>query len=208
MASLKLRLASVWFPESLLKGELERISNLTTNALFSLLREKASDSTEIVFRSLKPLAGSIEERRAAMASNHNVLVESLAEAIGEEETLRLGRDVVFKIGLVIGEEARARLGIGDSVDDLIMAARALYRVLGIRFTVQQHDEGLEMVVSRCALSKWYTARTCMVLSATDEGVIKGLNRRVGMKFDRTITAGFPSCMARILVDEELSGARP
>jgi hypothetical protein len=205
MPSLKLRLASVWLPEWSIKGELERVSELTTDALLSLLKERAPDSAAEVRLALKPPTGSIEERRAAMASNHNLLIESLVSLIGEDEALALGRQALYAVGLRIGEDSRSKLGLGDGIQDLVKSAEVLYRILGIKFVVRQNDRGLEMIVMRCSLSKWYSEMTCKILSAADEGVIKGLNRRVGMKFEQRITSGFPTCMARIWVESGGAG---
>lgn len=202
MTSVRLHLASVWLPEWEVKTALERISDLTTDALSSLLKEKMPVSASRFLPPLKLLSGSVDERRAAMASNHNILVQSLIQTIGEKETFDLGRQALFKVGLEIGEESRVRLRVGDGMDDLIRAARVMYRVLGIQFTVQEKDSGLEIIVNRCALSNWYSENTCKVLSATDEGVLRGLNHRVGMRFERMITSGFPNCMARVWVDAE------
>lgn len=200
MPSLRLRLASSWLPEWSLKGHLENVSELTTGALETLLADRAPTTAAKLHSSMKPLVGNLSECRAAMAWNHNALVQSLVEEIGEKEAFNLGRESLFKVGLRIGEETRSVLGVGDDIDDLIMAARALYKVLGISFMVERRGDGLEIVVRRCALSNYYSERACMLLSAVDEGVIRGLNPRVGMKFERMITSGFPTCIARVWVE--------
>jgi len=198
--SLRLRMASTWLPEWEVRSELERVSQLTTNALISLLSGTAPVSTPSVTPALRPLVGSIDDCRAAMASNHNLLVDSLIDVVGERDAISLGRRALYSIGLSIGEETRTRLGVGDGMEDLIIAARVLYRVLGITFLVRASNDEFVMVVQRCALSNWYSERTCKVLSATDEGVIRGLNPRVGMRFGQTITSGCPTCLARIWVE--------
>ena len=200
MPSLRLRLASTWLPEWSLKGHLEMVSALTTGALETLLAERAAKAAPRLHPPMRPLVGNLSECRAAMAWNHNALVESLVEEIGEKQAFDLGRQSLFKVGLTIGEEFRRTLGVGDDIDDLIMAARALYKVLGISFAVEHQGDGLEMVVQRCALSHYYSEKACMLLSAVDEGVIRGLNPRVGMRFDRMITSGFPTCIARIWIE--------
>lgn len=199
MTSLRLRLAAAWVPEWMLKSQLERVSDLTTHALLSLLKEKIPDHSFGTIPPLRFLSGSIDDRRAAMASNHNTLVQSLVETIGEKDAVDLARQALFKAGLEIGEESRAKLGVGEEIEDLITAARVLYKVLGISFTVQRSSDDFKMEVGRCALSKWYSERTCRVLSAVDEGVIRGLNSKVGMRFERMITSGFPTCIARIWI---------
>jgi len=200
LPSLRLRLASFWLPEWSLKGQLEKVSELTTGALETLLADRAPMAAARLHSSMRPVVGNLTECRAAMAWNHNALVESLVNEIGEKETFNLGRQSLFEVGLTIGGESRRLLGVGDDTGDLIRAAKTLYRVLGISFTVESQGDGLEIVVRRCALSNYYSERACMVLSAVDEGVIRGLNPRVGMKFERMITSGFPTCIARIWIE--------
>jgi len=145
---------------------------------------------------VSPLSGGIDERRAVMAKNHNLLVNALAKEIGVVEAVKKGRDALFKMGLSIGEDVRFRLGVRDSVEDLILAARILYKVLGISFVVRERkDNALEIEIDRCALSQYYSELTCEVLSAADEGVVMGLNSKIRMEFKRRMTAGFPSCIA-------------
>jgi len=80
-----------------------------------------------------------------------------------------------------------------------MAARAMYRVLGIRFTFSGEGGEHRIEIQRCALSKHYSEFTCTVLSAIDEGVVRGLNPKASMSFKRKITSGYPTCMAHITI---------
>jgi len=197
--SLKLLLASRWLPSSLLKNELDRVSAQTTEALCSLLDEKAPAELEEVSRRIKPLSGSIEERRAAMATNHSTLVEALSKVIGYDRAVDAGRESLFRVGVRLGEESRIRLGVGESIGDLLLAARVLYRVLGISFDAHWSGDGLQVVVDRCALSGHYSELACIVMSAVDEGAVRGLNPLISMRFERRITSGFPTCVARVNV---------
>ena len=200
MPSLRLRLASIWLPEWELRSGLDKVSSETMEALFSLLKDKAPASAASLRPLLGPLSGTIGHRRAVMASNHSLLVDALVKAIGEEETASLGREALFRVGVKLGGQSRASLEVGEGIDDLIRAARVLYRILGIRFTIQQRGKEYGMEVRRCALSRHYSEMTCRVLCAADEGVIRGLNNSIGMRFDKMITAGFPTCTARIWVE--------
>ncbi|MCX6649029.1 MAG: L-2-amino-thiazoline-4-carboxylic acid hydrolase [Candidatus Bathyarchaeota archaeon] len=146
--------------------------------------------------------GSINERRAAMASNHNALVKALIDGIGEDKAVEIGRAALFKVGQDLGEEARIRFSVGDSLEDLILAARVMYKVLGIDFDVHGGGKELTIEIDRCALSETYSEITCMVTSAADEGVVRGLNPSVRMRFETRITSGYPTCVARIKIDHE------
>jgi hypothetical protein len=74
----------------------------------------------------------------------------------------------------------------------------MYRVLGIDFNVAWlgTDEAT-VTVNRCALAENYSALTCMVLSATDEGAVHGLNPKMNMKFESHIPDGCKTCTAKI-----------
>ncbi|UCD44048.1 MAG: hypothetical protein JSV27_07845, partial [Candidatus Bathyarchaeota archaeon] len=175
MVSLKLLLASVWLPDFVLKGELEKVATTTTDALRSLLEEVAPNELQRVSMEIKTPTRTIEERRAVMATNHSLLVKSLSDGIGHDRAVELGREALLKVGVRLGKESRKRLGIGDSVEDLLMAARVMYRVLGIRFTFSGEGGEHRVEMQRCALSDHYSELTCTVLSAIDEGVVRGLN---------------------------------
>ena len=133
-----------------------------------------------------------------MAVKHSNLVKSIAEVLGKEEAIRLGREAMFKVGEELGSETCQRLGVGRSLKDMIRAARILYRVLGIDFEVElQNPNTAILIINRCALAANYSELTCQVLSATDEGTIRGLNQNMSMTFTERITGGQPKCKARI-----------
>jgi hypothetical protein len=89
------------------------------------------------------------------------------------------------------------LGVGSSFHDLETAAKILYKILGINFKIENKEGNVIMVVNRCALSKYYSPEACMVLSAADEGVVRGLNENMNMQFKERITEGASECIACI-----------
>ncbi len=148
---------------------------------------------------------SIQERRAAMAQTQAKLVETLVTLIGHEEAVRHGREALFLVGQNLGKEARSRLGVGDSPTDLSKAAKILYRVLGIEFHLNWHDQSsATVIIDKCALAQKYSKLTCEVLSATDEGVINGLHPNLTMRFKEYMTSGCKNCFA----DIKLNGKEP
>ena len=199
MVSLKLLLASVWLPSYIQKSEVDKVAATTTNALHSLLEQHAPSELQKVSTKIKTPSGSIENRRAVMAANHRLLLEALSNGVGHNNTVEMGRETLYKIGVSLGEESRRLLGVSDSVEDLLTAARLMYRVLGISFTVKEERDDYHMEFHRCALSEHYNELTCAVLSAVDEGVFKGLNPRASMSFKRRMTSGFPTCTAYIRI---------
>ena len=199
---LGLRLLSVWTPRGLLLRELAVLDGRTTRALDGLVATHAPAAVATLAPHAPPSSGSLEERRDAMATAHEARIAALTAAVGRERAVNLARVELFRVGLEVGGEARARLGVGDSAEDLVRAARVLYRVLGIEFRVERHGAGgWVMRVDRCALARRYSDATCLALSATDEGVVRGLDPRASMAFEERLAAGAPACVARIHLRE-------
>jgi hypothetical protein len=198
LVSIRLLLASIWLPSYIIKSELERVATTTTDALLSILEEEAPSQHQRISQQTKTLSGSIEKYRAVMAANHSLLLKALSDEIGHDRAVEMGRDALFKVGLTIGEESGKRLGVGEGIKELFMAARVMYNILGIEFSIK--EEGYHyMEFHRCSLSDHYSELTCTVMSAIDEGVIRGLNPRASMSFKRRITSGFSTCLACVKI---------
>jgi hypothetical protein len=197
MMGLRLKILSWWTPTWVISRELDNVFQVTTMALKSLLAAHALEiQTKRSDEKSKPK--TIEQKRASMAAEHAMLVEALATSIGPEEALRLGREALFRVGKQLGMANRGKLGVGSNPMDLIRAATILYRVLGIEFNIERSDKKrATLIVHRCALSQHYSEVTCRVLSATDEGVVKGLNPHVNMAFTEVLTSGCSKCRAQI-----------
>ena len=194
---VRLRFLSWWTPKYIIYRELCRVDTLTTDTLERLLN-KYSPNKEDKSRNNSSSGKSIEKRRDAMTVRHTKLVKRLAEVLGKEEAIRLGREAMFKVGEELGSETRQRLGVGRNLKDMIKAAKILYRDLGIEFDVElQNPKTATLIVNRCALAANYSELTCQVLSATDEGTIRGLNQNMSMTFTQKITGGQPKCKATI-----------
>lgn len=194
---LRLSILSLWTPEYIIRRELENISDKTITALKSLVSKYAIKTVDVPNQNHPPPI-TIRDRRAIMAQTQTSLVESLASAIGHEEAVRLGRETLFLVGQNLGMQARSRLGVGDNPSDLTKAAKILYRVLGIEFHLQWHGQSsATVVIDKCALAKQYSKLACEVLSATDEGVMRGLQPRLTMKFKEYMTSGCENCLAEI-----------
>jgi predicted ArsR family transcriptional regulator len=194
---VRLLFLSWWTPKYIIYRELCRVDALTTDMLESLLNKYSPNNKEEISKNGSSSGESIEEKRTAMAVKHSNLVKSLAEVLGKEEAIRLGREAMFKVGQELGNEACQRLGVGRSLKDMIRAAKILYRVLGIDFEVEQNPNNTILIVNRCTLAANYSELTCQVLSATDEGTIRGLNQKMSMTFTEKITGGKPKCKATV-----------
>jgi hypothetical protein len=196
----KLLLLSFWTPSFILQRELNRVSLLTSDALESLLKKQSAELKSETLETRAPMGGRLKEKRTAMAREHTRLVEILERVLGRDEAIKRAREVLFNVGNQLGKETRLKLGSGESLKDMIRSAKVLYRVLGISFKVENINGNTgTIVINRCALAKDYSELACQVLSATDEGVINGLNPRMTMSFTQRMTSGCQECKAKITV---------
>ncbi len=199
---LRLSLLYWWTPNYIIQRELTNLSNKTTETLRALLAVHAPQQKDPVTDQLQTTK-SIEKQRANMAQTHARLVEALEAAVGHEKAVALGKESLFAVGVELGKQTRNKLGVGENPNDLIKASKILYRVLGIDFHIEWFDESNAVaVIERCALAEQYSKLTCEVLSATDEGVIKGLQPNVTMKFKEYITGGCNNCRASLHFDQK------
>jgi hypothetical protein len=186
-----------WTPNYIIRRELQSISQQTTAALKNLIPKDTYPPVE-----LKQTWVNIQEQRNAMAQTHVKLVEALQAAFGDKEAVKRGREALFMVGQRLGKETRVKLGVADNPKDLEKAAKILYRVLGIEFHLQWQDSShATAIIDRCVLAQKYSALTCQVLCATDEGVINGLMPKVNMQFKEYMTNGCKYCKADILFEE-------
>ncbi|HEX3014213.1 MAG TPA: L-2-amino-thiazoline-4-carboxylic acid hydrolase [Methanobacterium sp.] len=195
--SIRLKIASLWLPDFILNRELDNVARKTIEGLDALLKEHAPDKMEIVTKKDEVLKGKLDERRSMMANAHNKRVNVLIKELGYEEAVKIGRKSMFEVGYNLGQEARRKLGVGANFEDLELAAGILYKILGIKFKIKNKEGNILMVVNKCALSKYYSPESCMILSAADEGVVRGLNENMNMQFKERITEGASECVACI-----------
>jgi hypothetical protein len=183
-------------PEYIINRELAHVSDHTITAIESLLSKYGSP--EIAVGKKQQLRTSIEQERTNMAQAHAKLVETLESKFGHEKGVALGRETLFSIGVSLGKQTRIRLGVSDNPEDMIRAAKVLYRIFGIDFHIEWHNESnATLIIDRCALSEQYSKVTCEVLSATDEGIIRGLQPNSTMQFKEYMTSGCRNCKADI-----------
>ncbi|MGZ7069793.1 MAG: L-2-amino-thiazoline-4-carboxylic acid hydrolase [Methanobacterium sp.] len=195
--SIQLKIASFWLPDFILKRELSNVARMTIKGLDDVLKHYAPHKMEEIKKKDELLGESLEDRRTKMTKAHNIRVKALIEVLGYEKAIKVGREAMFNVGYQLGRDARRRLGVGNSFHDLETAAKILYKILGIDFKIENKDGNVIMVVNRCYLSKIYSPETCMVLSAADEGVVRGLNENLNMQFKERITGGASECIACI-----------
>jgi hypothetical protein len=197
---LRLFLLYWWTPNYIIKRELRNVSSQTTEALQKIISAYAPQE---VTATEQQFPTRISEQRAMMAQTHAKLVKALETAVGHEKAVTLGRESLFAVGVNLGKQTRGKLGVGDNPKDLIRAAKILYRILGIEFNLEWLDgSNAVAIINHCALSEQYSKLTCEVLSATDEGVIKGLQPNVTMRFKEYMTSGCENCRANIQFNQK------
>lgn len=195
--SIRLKIVSLWLPDFILKKDLDIIARNTIEGLDAVIKRYIPWRMEEILEQDEVLKGNVEKRRYIMANAHNIRVKALIGELGSEEAIKIARKSMFEVGYQLGKNARNRLGVGDDLKDLQLAAKIMYKILGIEFKIENKDGNVIMIVSRCELSKYYTREACIVLSAADEGVVRGLNEKIEMKFKERITEGASECMACI-----------
>ena len=193
---VKLSLLSWWTPKFVISRELDNVEALTIQALKETLRIHAPNTS--IKAPSKECSKVLTKKELLWQNAHNVLVDALAEALGREAAVKVAREALFKVGLQLGNQNRSKLGVGDSQGDLVKAAKIMYNILGISFNVEWlGPKHAILTVDRCTLAQNYSELTCEVLSATDEGVVQGLNPNMSMKFEKRITCGCKVCTAKI-----------
>ena len=195
--SIRLKIASFWLPDFILKRELDNIARNTIEGLNDVIKLYTPWRMEKLIEEDEVLRGNVEKRRFIMVNAHNRRVKILIEELGYEEAVKIARKSMFEVGFRLGQVTRRRLRVGNDFKDLQLAAKIMYKVLGIEFKIEYKDDNVIMIVNRCALSKYYTQEGCIVLSAADEGAVHGLNENMEMKFKERITDGISECIACI-----------
>ena len=192
--SIKLFLMSIWIPNFVLVKELKKTSNITNDCIDNILEFYSIPKPKIENNS----SGNIEEQRLILANSHNIRLKSLIETLGFNEASKVGRKELFKAGYIMGCDVKNRLKV-KNVKDAIIAAHIIYHVLGINFTLEEKGKDMILRIKSCELSALYTAETCKIMSAVDEGVLKGLCDKMSMNFMTRITEGAEECTACIKI---------
>lgn len=193
--SIKLSLLSLWTPKFILIRELERTKNITNEYLDRLIKDcSGSPPYDEIHK------GNLEDRRALMAEGHNLRIKILIDILGRERAYELGKVEMFNAGLLLGQKAQEIFDIGNDVEDILKAAKILYRVLGINFFTERKGNKIILWVTSCDLAQYYPPETCLIMSHADKGVLKGLNKNVDLEFVERITSGSKYCKACVNIE--------
>jgi len=100
---------------------------------------------------------------------------------------------LFECGCQMGAELRRMLRVRTR-QDVVDAARILYRLLSIDF---RGEEGDGFSIKQCSFSTFYTDDVCKIISSLDEGLIAGLSDGAELRFLNMMTEGHDRCSGSI-----------
>jgi hypothetical protein len=92
-----------------------------------------------------------------------------------------------------------------TIQDVMLIARVLYRILGIDL---QGDARGEVVIQRCYFSDFYSAEMCRLMSAMDQGLFAGLSNGGKLTFTSRITEGHVCCQAQFCLPQRGPPIKP
>jgi len=110
----------------------------------------------------------------------------------------LVRDRLFEEAYRLGSGLRAEAELQSRREVCLMIER-VYAVLGIRCRAQ---DNITLHISSCSFSRHYTADTCRLMCALDEGLVAGLSDGGTLVFVRRFTEGHPYCEATLRFPED------
>jgi hypothetical protein len=172
---------------------LRMVDTAVTEALVSSIGDEQRVAVIIALE----MPGDPGRFRAEMSRKHAQLVNELSSMKGDEGIAQV-KEELFATGARLGAEVRNQLKLSDEPEQLIAAAKLLYRILDIDFDVDADGKGMR--VSRCSLADNYGPFVCGVISRMDEGVVHGLNPRASMRFSRRNCPEATMCQADIIWD--------
>jgi hypothetical protein len=100
---------------------------------------------------------------------------------------------LYDVTFAPGKWLRRAFGVA-STQDVMDAARVVYRVLGIDF---EGDSFGAITISHCFFSRVYRPAACRVMSALDAGLLAGLSGGKQLVFSQRITDGYSCCRAEL-----------
>jgi hypothetical protein len=180
--NVRLALAEIHIPRFIGRKRFRALSALTARAFEEPLPDFEAGSFEQELDSFSRWTQALAEKATQSGPRREAIEERL-------------RAAAFDFGRGIGRE----LGLRNR-NEVMRAARLLYRILGIDF--RGTDTG-EIVMARCFFSGRYAPATCALIASLDEGVLAGLAGGGTLAFQARITDGAPACRARFVFPETL-----
>jgi hypothetical protein len=184
--NLRLRLARIYLPAVLKKRKLAELIRLTARAFGA----EAPPMERLSLRRMRRLYAEFARDAAA-----RVLGDPAGSGAVKAEVERR----LFEEALRFGEDLRRELRVAARPDEVMAAARVLYRGLGI--DLRGGADGA-IVISRCSFSGDFTPDVCRLSSRLDAGVLAGLSGGWRLEFTERLTEGAACCRARLVRGED------
>lgn len=175
------------------------------NILFSLLkvytplfmkRKKINDLMKVIAQAFQvPCPSSANKSFEDCLKEFALFTQKEAQkAINENRDLgKISKDLyraAYKTGSDIG-----KMLVLKSEEDILAVTRHLYGILGIDFYGNKKGK---FIIKECFFSKYYSASTCSLISALDQGLIAGLSNGNRLVFYCRITEGHHCCEGEIV----------
>ncbi len=176
----RLQLIRFYCPALLKKAKLAELFNLTALAF----QQECPNFTGLSVKD-SLLQYALFTKKAAQAALRN------------SDNLPSIKERLFQNAYQLGQKIRKELHL-RTFDDVLLASKILYRILGIDF---QSDEKGEVIIKRCFFSQFYSSQICQLISALDQGVVAGLSDGGIFAFSQRITEGKDCCKAKITFGE-------
>ena len=143
--------------------------------------------------------GTRRKSYLTLLESYALFTRSEAERhLGEGRDAEAVRRRLFAGACELGDRLRRRFRLRRP-DEVLLMSKILYRVLGIEFEARA---GGEVKIASCFFSRFYTAETCRLISALDEGMAAGLSSGGRFEFYERITEGSAGCRGRISLVKE------
>lgn len=137
-------------------------------------------------------------RRQIEASIVGPILTNLVNNLGEQKAFSLITPVIENLAVESGIDAAKRVG-GDSIEHFSSALNSWSKEDAIDSEIiEQSDKKLKWIVHRCAYAKMYEELGLKsfgyVLSCSrDFAMVKGFNKDMVLKRDKTIMEGYKAC---------------
>jgi predicted ArsR family transcriptional regulator len=125
--------------------------------------------------------------------------ERVAERLKEQDDITAIQERLYRYAYQMGMTCRKIMFI-DTVEDAMDISRALYRLLGIDFN--SDAEGI--TINHCYFNRFYSGKTCQVMSAMDKGMLAGLSGGMQLVFTERVTEGQARCRAFLNDEGDIS----
>jgi hypothetical protein len=173
--NLRLILLARFMPECIKTAKIKELFKLTAAAFEAAVPDLSGQTYEELLKGYACFAKA-ESDKILKNAQKAAEVRSRLRKRAVETGLRLKHELKIK-----------------NYDDVLVASRIFYRILGIEFF---GDTSGNITIGKCFFSNYFSVENCGLISVLDEGVAEGLGGGE-LTFTQRITDGKECCKARI-----------